>query len=243
MFEFLTSKGFVAQKPPAQADAAPATAAPASGSSWWSTTLAAAELGFTLILHKTPGQAAAETVEPVLTIYGPNGMLDKGVQKAVDWAMGVAKPDSAYATPAEHAAWLGAIVSVGAMLFPELKVDPSAFRMPPMPRGLRMPPIGPQVELVTAEGIVVRTTEGAVSKDAARAASAEAAALSKTGGVADKVPRLGSREPTEPTGGGPSCAAEDPRRRRRAAPPAHCRWACPCASSGIRSSRRSLGAC
>jgi hypothetical protein len=194
LFEFLKRKGFSAEKPPARAEQQAPASTPASGGSWWSTALAVAELGFTLIVGRTPGQvwdqAMAATVEPVLTIYGPSGMLDQAAQKVVDRAMGVDKPDEAYTTPAEHRKQLDAIISVGGFLFPELEVSPPAIRRPPT--------------LVTSEGVVVSGGSATVTAGATVTIE-EAGILAKTGGglASSGGKGGGSSGGGDPSAGGP----------------------------------------
>lgn len=67
-------------------------------------------------------KAKSVTVDPVLTIYGPGGMLDKAAQKAVDKMMGIDRPDEYYVTPEEHDKQLHAIIAVGSLLLPPIKL-------------------------------------------------------------------------------------------------------------------------
>jgi RHS repeat-associated protein len=70
---------------------------------------AAVSFGFTYRTGQTPQQfgsgmvdkAERTFIEPVMTVYGPEGMLDKAAQKGVDLAMGRGGGD--YVTPEEHA--------------------------------------------------------------------------------------------------------------------------------------------
>jgi hypothetical protein len=80
-------------------------------------------------------KALSVTVEPVLTIYGPGGMLDKAAQKGVDRMMGIHKPDNAYVSEEEHKQQLAAIVAVGGALFPgaEGLVPPAKPGLVPQP--------------------------------------------------------------------------------------------------------------
>ena len=120
-----------------------------------------ARVAFTVATHQTPEQfgkgivdkVKSLTVDPVMTIYGSGGMLDKAAQKGVDRAQGVKKPDDYYVSKEEHARQLDAIIAIGGALFPE--VDVAAAR----------PPKAPMVKsMVTPEGVVVQaSTEAAVT--------------------------------------------------------------------------------
>jgi hypothetical protein len=85
-------------------------------------------------------KARSISIDPILRLYGPDGMLNRAADKAVDKATGVEKPDSAYVSKEEHAAYLGDIIAVGAALFPGLGEASAA---------------GPQRAMVTPEGAVV----------------------------------------------------------------------------------------
>lgn len=63
-------------------------------------------------------KAYSMTVKPVMTIYGPNGMLDKAAQKTVDHIQGELKPDDYYSNEEESKEQLQAIIDVGGALFP-----------------------------------------------------------------------------------------------------------------------------
>jgi RHS repeat-associated protein len=97
-----------------------------------------ASVGFTLATGQTPSQfgsgmvdkAKSITVDPVMTLYGPGGMIDKAAQKLVDKATGNQHPDSYYVTPAEHSKQLHAIVAVGSMLLPPVEVGGGGFAGP-----------------------------------------------------------------------------------------------------------------
>jgi RHS repeat-associated protein len=83
-------------------------------------------IAFIMTTHQTPEQfgqgmvdkAKSVTIDPVMTLYGPGGMLDKAAQKAVDRAQGIQKPDDYYVSEEEHAKQLQAIKHVGGALFP-----------------------------------------------------------------------------------------------------------------------------
>ncbi|MFZ2900360.1 MAG: SpvB/TcaC N-terminal domain-containing protein [Saprospiraceae bacterium] len=89
-----------------------------------------ASVGFTLATGQTPSQfgngmldkAKSVVVDPVMTIYGPNGMLDKAAQKAVDKMMGIDHPDDYYVTREEHEKMGRAILGVGSLLLPPIKL-------------------------------------------------------------------------------------------------------------------------
>jgi RHS repeat-associated protein len=99
---------------------------------------------FTMATGQTPehfgkgmlDKAHSVFVKPVLTIYGPNGMIDKAAQKGVDRAMGIQKPDEAYVTTQEHKDQLDAIIAIGSALFPGIEVS--------------LPKIKPTPQLATA---------------------------------------------------------------------------------------------
>ena len=65
-------------------------------------------------------KAKSISVDPIMRVYGPDGMLNRAADKAVDRAMGVDKPDSAYASKEQMSAFLDAIVTIGVNLFPGL---------------------------------------------------------------------------------------------------------------------------
>lgn len=83
----------------------------------------------TMILGEDPVDLAkkvvkslgAATIDPFITIFGPDGMLAKAAAKGVDRAMGIEKPNSFYVTEEDHQKQLWAIVDVGALLFPGVK--------------------------------------------------------------------------------------------------------------------------
>lgn len=113
------------------------------------------------------------TVDPVLTIYGPGGMLDKAAQKAVDKMQGVKHPDEYYVTKEEHDKQLGAIIGVGSLLLPPLEMPGGAAAGPAM---------------ATPEGIVVQAPLQATKTEVSTAGplAASGAALSKGGGTSPK---------------------------------------------------------
>ena len=63
-------------------------------------------------------KAKSVTVDPVVTIYGPDGMIDQAARKAVDRMQGNEKPAEEYVTKEEHQKQLQAIISVAGSLFP-----------------------------------------------------------------------------------------------------------------------------
>jgi RHS repeat-associated protein len=95
---------------------------------FWQTVGAVSTAAFIMTTHQTPGEfgsgivskVKSVTVDPVMKIYGPGGMADRAAQKLVDRAMGIQKPDEAYATKESQKEDLGAIVSVGGALLPPL---------------------------------------------------------------------------------------------------------------------------
>jgi RHS repeat-associated protein len=97
-------------------------------------------VGFTLVTGQTPshfGQGVVDkakslTVEPVMVIFGPRGMLDMAAQKAVDRSMGVQKPDEYYGNKETQSARLGAIVAVGGALFPGVGPAGATAAGPPL---------------------------------------------------------------------------------------------------------------
>jgi RHS repeat-associated protein len=119
-----------------------------------------ASVGFTLATGQTPSQfgsgmvdkAKSITVDPVMTLYGPGGMIDKAAQKLVDKATGNQHPDSYYVTPAEHSKQLHAIVAVGSMLLPPVEVGGGGFAGPALatPEGVVL-----QAPAVAAPGVTV----------------------------------------------------------------------------------------
>lgn len=94
-------------------------------------------------------KAKSISVDPIMRVYGPDGMLNRAADKAVDRAMGVDKPDSAYASKEQMSAFLDAIVTIGVNLFPGL--------------GTGIKPAAPGEALATAEGTVVRAADGAAA--------------------------------------------------------------------------------
>ncbi|MBP5973613.1 toxin [Brasilonema sp. CT11] len=139
-----------------------------------------ARFTFIMATHQTPeefGQGMVDkakslTVDPVMTLYGPGGMLDKAAQKGVDRLQGIQKPDNYYVSKEEHEKQLGAIVAVGGTLFP----------------GLEAATVGtPKASMVTPEGIVIQAptqTAGSVVSGAAvtGATKVPIVALSTAGG-------------------------------------------------------------
>jgi RHS repeat-associated protein len=116
--------------PHSKTEAAPTPPAESSEPSTLSNVLDFAAFMFSLEFHRTTGQtpkqfgsgmvdkAASVTVDPVVTIYGPEGMLDQAARKGVDLAQGNVKPDEEYVSKEEHAKQLDAILAVGGALFP-----------------------------------------------------------------------------------------------------------------------------
>jgi RHS repeat-associated protein len=92
--------------------------------SLWEQTKLLARLTFIVETKQTPEAFArgieekvrSVTVDPVMRLYGPKGMIDKAAQKIVDRATG--QPERDYVTEDEHKQMLRDIVSVGGSLFP-----------------------------------------------------------------------------------------------------------------------------
>jgi RHS repeat-associated protein len=113
-------------------------------------------------------------VKPVITIYGPNGMLDKAAQKAVDRAMGIQKPDEAYVSTQEHKEQLDAIIAIGSALFPGVEA--------------KLPTVRPGPQLATAGAVaggggmsIAATSVEAASVNVVTTTATRAAALAAAG--------------------------------------------------------------
>ncbi|MEH2358572.1 SpvB/TcaC N-terminal domain-containing protein [Nostoc sp.] len=145
-------------------------------------------IAFFMTTHQTPEQfgqgmvdkAKSLTVDPVMTLYGPGGMLDKAAQKAVDRGQGIQRPDDYYVSQEEHKKQLGAIVAVGGALFP----------------GLGEAAVGtPKASMVTPEGIVIQVptqTAGSGVVAGSGAAKAGIVALSTGGGSNPRLKEPGN---------------------------------------------------
>jgi RHS repeat-associated protein len=155
--------------------------------------LAAAEasLSFRIITHQTPSQfgrgmvdkAKSVTVDPVVRIYGPGGMIDKAAQKMVDRAMGLPKRD--YVTPEEHRQQFNDIVQVGGALFPGLPGGGPKGKVPVPAPAMALPGGG------TLPGTVTVPVNASAAVAAGKAATVVAASTQ-----APKKPS--SNKPTPP---------------------------------------------
>jgi RHS repeat-associated protein len=155
---------------------------------------------FILATHQTPeefgkgmaNKANRMIVEPLMTLYGPEGMTDKAAQKLVDIARGEEKQE--YVTPEEHAKMGSAIIDVGLMTFPgvgELKL------------GVPGPP------LVTAEGAVLGST-GTVAVNTGGAGVLMSAANKGGSGSSEQTRKAPEKAPEKPTEKAPEKAQPKP---------------------------------
>ena len=153
-------------------------------------------IAFFMTTHQTPehfGQGMVDkakslTVDPVMTLYGPGGMIDKAAQKAVDRAQGIQKPDDYYVSEEEHKKQLGAIVAVGAALFPGLGgVTAGTSR-------------ASVTSMVTPEGIVIEASTQVASSEVAIEVATQTAVsgVEKAAIVALSTGGGSSPRPTEP---------------------------------------------
>ncbi len=149
--------------------------------------LIVAKVGFTMAVGQTPehfGQGVVDkvkslTVDPVMVIYGPGGMINKAADKMVDRMQGIQHPDDYYVSKEEHDNQLKAIVAVGGGLFPGIGETTLAI---------------PGPKLVTPEGVVVTTTAPVVVP----AVVSQAPALLMSAGSGAKSGTGSSGAPKEP---------------------------------------------
>ena len=152
--------------------------------SFWAMVRLVASVEFTMATNQTPEQfgpgmldkAKSITVDPVKRIYG--GMIVKAMEKAMDKAQGIDKPDEYYVTKEEHKQYLRDIFTIGGGLLPPFGEAGAASQ------GL---------SLSTPSGVVVQGT--AVATDVTVAANA-GIVLSSGGGSGATKPN--APKPKEP---------------------------------------------
>jgi hypothetical protein len=142
-----------------------------------------ASVGFTLATGQTPSEfgkgmwnkTKSVTIDPVMTLYGPGGMIDKAAQKGVDKTMGIDRPDEYYVTKEQHDQQGRAIVAVGSMLLPTPAKVPGGGAAGPA--------------LATAEGAVVQAPAVAGAGVTVAPAVAKGTVALTTGGGNTPAPK------------------------------------------------------